>query len=115
MDCPGGAPPAGFFVRVGKNQGFGNVPELGWNSPARLGRMRAVLTNMGTIRAFFIDSFRLMAGRPLLGESVTGRSTAEIDARATVERYSRGNVAMQAGLFVSEVDSARERDEVAKH
>jgi hypothetical protein len=54
-----------------------------------------------------------MAGRPLLGSSFE-RTGEEMDARATVARFSRGNVAMQEDRFVSEQDSEREFEEVAK-
>jgi hypothetical protein len=72
------------------------------------------VTSMETIRAFLIDSYRVLAGKPLLGESPYERSAQEVDARSAASRYSRGNVAMQDGRFASEDDLKREYDEVAK-
>jgi hypothetical protein len=71
------------------------------------------VTNMETIRILVTDYYRLVMGRTLLGFGPE-RSSEEVDARATVKRFARGNVAMQADLFVSEQDLEYERDEVAK-
>jgi hypothetical protein len=68
---------------------------------------------METIRIWVTDYYRLMMGRRLLGVGPE-RSSEEVDARATAKRFSRGNVAMQADLFVSEQDLEYERREVAK-
>ena len=63
---------------------------------------------MRDIRNFFVDYYRLMAGRPLLGMPAFERTGAEIDARSVGASMSRGNVALGAGRFVSEQDMERE-------
>jgi hypothetical protein len=68
---------------------------------------------METIRIWVTDYYRLVMGRPLLG-ATPERSSEEIDARTSASRFARGNVAMQADLFVSKQGLEAERNEVAK-
>lgn len=72
------------------------------------------MNGMETVRIFVIDYFRLMMGRPLMGAAPTRRIPEDRDARLTAERFSRGNVAIQNGRFVSISDLDNERDEVAE-
>jgi hypothetical protein len=76
------------------------------------GEERAV-TDMNAIRVFFIDYFRLMTGRRLLGFGAV-RSSVEKDARTAGKRFSRGNVSLQVDRAISESDLDREYEEVAK-
>jgi hypothetical protein len=69
---------------------------------------------METIRLFVADYIRLMRGLPVLGAGVD-RTSEEIDARATGKRFSRGSVALQEDLAISESDFSREYDEVANY
>ena len=71
-----------------------------------------MVTTMGPLFSFFSDLWRILAGRPLLGVPRT-RGADEKLGRFTVKRYSRGNVAVQANLFVTKDDLDRELEEVA--
>jgi len=84
--------------------------ELDGPASTREGR---TVTQMETLSRFVRDYFRLMAGRPLLGARPE-RSAEEKDARTAVERFSRGNVAVQDDRFVTENDLERERKQVAE-
>lgn len=44
-----------------------------------------------------------------------GRDASTINARKTAGRFSRGSIALQSDLFVTESDMEREREETKKY
>lgn len=72
-----------------------------------------MVTEMRAVKNFVRDYYRLLIGQPLVGYG-DAPTSQEKDGRGTAERFSRGNVAVQAGRFVTKADLDRERREVAE-
>ena len=64
---------------------------------------------------FIIDTYRLLMGHKNASVSITdGEGDTRELARKAASRFSRGNVAIQFGSFVTTEDLEKERREVAK-
>ncbi len=62
---------------------------------------------------FVRDVYRITAGKDDLGARDEEISGEEMDARYVAARYSRGNVGIQEGAFVTSQDLDRERAQIA--
>lgn len=61
-----------------------------------------------------IDTYRLLMGHTTLSEGERSNLADREIARKSASRFSRGNVAIQFGAFVTTSDLEKERAEVAK-
>lgn len=66
-------------------------------------------------RHFVRDIYRVIAGRDDLGDKLDLETAGTHDARHTAARFSRGNVAIQSGAFVTTSDLERERERMSHH
>ncbi|MER9390627.1 MULTISPECIES: hypothetical protein [unclassified Mesorhizobium] len=65
---------------------------------------------------YFVRSVcRILAGRDDMGEKLRLENRATKGARDGAERYTRGNVAIQGGSFLTIDDQERERRTMARH
>lgn len=64
---------------------------------------------------FVRDVYRAIAGRDDLGDKLNFEDAGTRDARQVASRFSRGNVAIQAGAFITTDDLERERARIANH
>lgn len=77
--------------------------------------MRTLLTKVVIMSIRFIrDAYRLLAGSDITSAAERKEKSERQTGRAIAKRFSRGNVAMQHGSFVTTGDLERERREVAK-
>ena len=67
---------------------------------------------MFAVKSFFRDYFRLLLRKPLEVANPE-RPMSDSLTRAVAERFTRGNIAIQEGLFFSETDRDRLLSEVA--
>lgn len=61
------------------------------------------------------DIYRVLTGRDDLGDKLDLHGEGEIDARQAAARFSRGNVSIQSGYFVTASELDRERQRARAH
>jgi hypothetical protein len=61
------------------------------------------------------DIYRVIAGLDDLGDKLDLETAGTHDAREAAARFSRGNVAVQSGAFLTTSDLERERARMSHH
>lgn len=69
----------------------------------------------GQMLGFFRDVYFVLTGRDQFGDKVRFAGASNLEVRAAAARFSRGNIAIQQGAFVTTDDLEREREQFKRH